>query len=406
MKVFFFNVELYVNFEDESQNYILRLPILNSGLATEYRDYIPQRVLREQGSEAMNKRALSEVLEFNPDLLVYETPHPSELLNPAVLEEIMKRGIPILTAVWDSYIHLGLRDYEEEWLRNCNYFAVIESITNWYRYRYISKDILTEDKRIPGMRGFIFGGGNHIFTDVFKKKHLEKKYDVSLIGSNEGQRVYLLNYLREELPKYRIDLYNTGGNVDDTKGVPKQGLKQTADRVSIEHFIEVINQSKICLSSQTQPDRSQIKGRIFEYLACGAFILSDSNPDLKRLIPDSCIVYYDSPEDCVNKIVYYINHEEERIKVADSGYQWFHQQFNYKKFWSKFLKAVVDGDVASVNKLGKPPLTRINQIIYLYELLPFIYEWEKNRLKRSLKRQYRTAIELINRGNNKSETET
>ncbi|UBF29687.1 glycosyltransferase [Kovacikia minuta CCNUW1] len=209
---------------------------------------------------------------------------------------------------------------------------------------------------MPHLKGIFFEAGHHVFTDLFQKKERRKKYDVTLIGSNEGRRVQLLDYLKQELKSHDISLYKVGGLVDSTKGDPAEGL--TDQFISWNSYVEIINFSKICLSSQTQSNRNQIKGKVLEYLACGTFCLSDSNPDLRRLIPDDCIVYYDSFEDCLNKIVYYVQHDDEREKIANAGYQWFHQTYNYRKFWSEFLLSIRQGDTETINRIGQPPLSQ------------------------------------------------
>ncbi len=93
----------------------------------------------------------------------------------------------------------------------------------------------------------------------------------------------------------------------------------------------------------------QIKGKVLHYLACGTLCLSDSNAELRKIIPDGCLVYYDDFKDCLNKIIYYISNEDERRRIADAGYNWFCSTFNYKSFWSRFLRAAIKGDVTLPN---------------------------------------------------------
>jgi len=330
LKILFFNPEQYLDFENEPSNYELRLPILNCGLPIEHRDYIYQRVLRAEGREEMNKKALQEVLQFNPDLVIYSTSWPHEKIAAETLQEIMNQGIPVYTHIWDT--HVEPHPHEIEWALNCNYLGVADSVTSYLRYR-----LLAEIKAEP--KGVIFTIGNFL-TDAICKKEIEKIYDVTLVGSNEGQRLQLINYLQEKLAKHNISISKFGGLVNTNEAEQK-----IEDRwISIEKYSEIINQSKICLSSQTISNRNQIKSRVFEYLACGTLCLTDSNEELRTIVPDDCVVYYDDFDDCANKIIYYLENEEERVRIANTGYQWFYSNFNYKYFWSKFLKTVVNKD--------------------------------------------------------------
>jgi tetratricopeptide (TPR) repeat protein len=335
MRILFFNPEQYVDFENEPSNYELRLPILNCGVVTSYKDYIYQRVLRLEGYESMNKKALQETLEFQPDLVIYSTSWDDESIDYSVLHEIRSWSIPIYIHVWDTFIKPRIK--ELEWFLSCSYFGVGDSVTNYIRYR----SMLDYSKT----NGVIFTPGHNVFTDFIHKKKMEKIYDVTLLGSNEGERAKLIEYLEEKLAIHGISLHKFGGLVDNTKTAPVTNtkLRLTDKWVPWERYVNIINQSKICLSSQTIPWRCQIKGKIFEIMACGVLCISDSNPEIRKIVPEDCIVYYENFEDCANKIVYYIKHEGEREKIAEKGYQWFKQTFNYKNFWSKFLKSAVSG---------------------------------------------------------------
>ena len=334
MRILFFNPEQYVDFEDEPSNYELRLPILNCGLDIEHRDYIYQRVLRSQGRDAMNAKALEEVQEFKPDLVVYST-SPNESLDSSVLQQIMKLGIPVYIHVWDTHVKPG--PHEREWFDNCNYFGVADSVTNYLKYKIQAKN----HARIIGV---IFTGGHNVFTDFFCSNNTPKKYEVTIIGSNEGQRVELIKYLKKNLEAYSIKIHKFGGLVDSTKGVGRL----TDNWVSWEKYREIISSSSICLSSPTQPTRQQVKGKIFDYLACGSFCLSEYNREVSQIIPEDCIAYYKDFDDCLRKIVHYTTHQEERERIARNGYNWFQQTSNYKKFWSSFIEA-------AVNKSGELP---------------------------------------------------
>lgn len=333
MKILFFSPEQYVDFKDEPSNYQLRLPMLNCGLVTAHRDYIYQRVLRSEGRDAMNAKALQEVKEFKPHLVVYSTSWLHECPDSFVFREIMNMGIPVYTHVWDTSIHQP-QPHVKEWFDNCNYFAIADSITNYLFYKNLAKNH-------PNVKGVIFPGGNDVFTDLLRPLPVEKISDVTILGSREGQRVQLIEFLHKKLEKHKISFSKLGGLVDSTQNTSNS----LSDKwVSWTEYAKIINQSRICISSQTQPNRLQIKGKVFDYLSCGSLCFSESNPELFRIVPDHCIVYYDSFEDCLQKIIYYVEHPEEGQKIATAGYDWFCKTFDYKKFWSQFLKVVTKGE--------------------------------------------------------------
>jgi hypothetical protein len=215
--------------------------------------------------------------------------------SPNVLDAIINRGIPVYTHVWDT--HIVPAPHELKWFDSCSFFGVADSVTNFLHYRQLAENQ-------PNIRGCLFAGGHNVFTDIFSKQGIEKVYDVTVLGSNEGLRAELMNYLGGKLAPYGISVSKFGGLVDSTKKGPSNRL--TDQWVPWEKYVQIIHQSKILLSSQTDAARSQIKGKIFQFLACGAFCLSDLNSEVNRIIPENCLVYYDDFEDCLEKIVYYM----------------------------------------------------------------------------------------------------
>ena len=68
----------------------------------------------------------------------------------------------------------------------------------------------------------------------------------------------------------------------------------------------------------------QIKGRDFEIPACGGFLLTQENPELCEYFePGREIAVYGDTEDLIDKIGFYLSHDEERERVRAAGYRRF-----------------------------------------------------------------------------------
>jgi hypothetical protein len=67
----------------------------------------------------------------------------------------------------------------------------------------------------------------------------------------------------------------------------------------------------------------EITRRIFEGMACGKMVLTDRLPMDTKLheifVDGEDIVYYDDMFDCIEKMNYYNEHEEERERIANNG---------------------------------------------------------------------------------------
>lgn len=74
----------------------------------------------------------------------------------------------------------------------------------------------------------------------------------------------------------------------------------------------------------------QVSPRIFEAMVCGAFVISDKQKDVIALFQDGKhLVYFDSPNDLVEKIRYFLAYPELRKKVALNGMQEVHKNHTY-----------------------------------------------------------------------------
>lgn len=326
MKVLFFDPEQYVGWEDEPSNYQVRLPFLNSGVVTEHRDFVYQQTLNAEGRDAMNREALNAFREFRPDLVVNSLAWWPECLDWTTLRGIRAEGGKVISVFWDTW--LDSLPHEVELALNSDLILIMDSLTNYFKFRLVAEQ--------HGRPNSVAFSPIAVFTDLVRPRPREKTRDVLLLGSNEGQRVALAQHLTETLAADGVTLHRLGGLTDDESS--------EADWISWDQYVDAINETKIALNSQTQPDRFQIKGKIFDFLACGTFCLTDDNPELRRIVPDGCLAYYEDPADCADKIKYYLRESDERQAIAERGRDWFNDVYDYKKFWNALSSAILTGE--------------------------------------------------------------
>ena len=83
----------------------------------------------------------------------------------------------------------------------------------------------------------------------------------------------------------------------------------------------VFKRSKINLNISLRSIKSGIPLRAFDILGSGGFLLSNFQADfLDDYVPGEDFDYYESKEDLLSKIDYYLTHEDERIAIAKSGH--------------------------------------------------------------------------------------
>lgn len=83
----------------------------------------------------------------------------------------------------------------------------------------------------------------------------------------------------------------------------------------------VFKQSRINLNISLRSIKSGIPLRAFDIMGSGGFLLSNFQADfLDDFVPGEDFVYYESKEDLLYKIDYYLSHEEERTEIARNGH--------------------------------------------------------------------------------------
>lgn len=330
LRVLFLNPEQYVDFENEPSNFQLRLPILHCGLAITHHDHVYQRDLRAAGRAEMDRRVLDAAAVFEPDLVIYSATWEHENVSPWVLRALRDGGRPVVSMLWDSWIEPTTG--EAELLAASTVLVVGDSLHTYLRCR------LTGEAMTPPVK-VAFAGGQ-VFTDLVRPLPDEpKEFDVTLLGSNEGERTALVARLAEELPRYGIRFNKAGGLVDSRKGA----LKLTDNWVDWPEYVRIINRSRLCLNSATDPTRLQIKGKIFDYLACRVACLTDANAESVTFLPPGTVAMFDEIDGCVGQIRRLLADERALAELAETGHRWLRETFDYKRFWSAVLMAAVGG---------------------------------------------------------------
>lgn len=84
----------------------------------------------------------------------------------------------------------------------------------------------------------------------------------------------------------------------------------------------IFHNSKININITLRSIKSGIPLRCMEILASEGFLLTNYQADfLRHFIPDEDFVYFESKEDMLQKIDYYLAHDNKRSAIAASGYE-------------------------------------------------------------------------------------
>jgi len=275
-----------------------------SGLATDLCFYKPlQRIftkviaydylerLTEIGPRGVNQEVIDLVKKEKPDYVIWTTSRYE--FQESTFDTIRKQGATVIGFFYDD--EYRFEDYSKWWAPHFDY-CVTNTIEAVPKYRELgAKSILA----IP-----IVGG---IATKRDWSK-LNEKHNISFVGDMKPGRKREINKLKEK----NIPVYLIGG-------------KRGGGYISFKDMLDVFWTSKINLNFSRNgynEEKLQMKGRIFEVLMAGGFLLTEYVPGIENYFElDKEIVCFKNSEEMIDKINYYLNHNEERRAIAKAGWQ-------------------------------------------------------------------------------------
>lgn len=146
---------------------------------------------------------------------------------------------------------------------------------------------------------------------VERKEYLYAQYVINrkITGL---ERSTLIRAIAEHFP---FDLFTPNQNFT------MQGLTNHGTIDYYKQMPLVFKLSKINLNISLRSIKSGIPLRAFDIMGSGGFLLSNYQADfLDNFIPNEDFVYYESTEDLLSKIDYYLTHEKERATIARNGH--------------------------------------------------------------------------------------
>ena len=91
---------------------------------------------------------------------------------------------------------------------------------------------------------------------------------------------------------------------------------------SITEMPKIFHLSKINLNFTSKPIRSGLPLRIWDILSAGGFVLTNYQTEIPEYFEiGKEIEIFSSKEELIDKISFYLVHDEERKKIAGNGYE-------------------------------------------------------------------------------------
>ena len=121
--------------------------------------------------------------------------------------------------------------------------------------------------------------------------------------------------------------------------IPNASNMGVADYLTETPYI--FHDSKINLNITLRSIKSGIPLRCMEIMSCGGFLLTNFQSDFfKHFVAGEDFVYFESNDDMLQKIDYYLTHEKERASIAESGYQKVIKNHSYETIFQQIFNII------------------------------------------------------------------
>lgn len=141
--------------------------------------------------------------------------------------------------------------------------------------------------------------------------------------------------LRAVSERFTTHLYT----LSDVSKIPSIICKGPAD--SKEMMPKIFHCSKINLNMTSRPIQTGIPQRVYDVMGVGGFMLTNYQSELPEYFElGKDMVAYESQKDLLEKIEYYLKHEEKRKEIATCGQEKVLSLYTYEKRLSDMLSII------------------------------------------------------------------
>ena len=262
------------------------------------------------------------VTQVRPDLLILSGYSPYNKRHPQVdvLRAIHNKcRIPIL-AIWSD-------SDSEASIRLAGSLAdVVDLNVEWgsgtFRDHFSDKDNFL---RLWAPLDFsVFHPGNEL-----------RDIPVSFLGNTLGYHNDVRRKHLDYLNDYGVEVHRSGGAREQL--------------LTLDSYADLLRRSRISLNfSHSAPGSHQMKARVLEVMFSGAMLLENVNDQTSQFFtPMVDYVPFDSEEDLLVKIGYYLDHDEERERIAQNGYLKATREYNHEVFWNIIMNKLEELELLS-----------------------------------------------------------
>lgn len=190
-----------------------------------------------------------------------------------------------------------------------------------------------------------------IYRNDLKVNDTDKEYDICFVGSSSPKRLIILNAVAYWCKKNNKKLCVVGqywhnshllssilGQLKFRKKYPELSLYVQNRFIQPNEVANIYCRSKICLNIVTDRHKG-VNTRTFDILAAGGFQLCDTVDFSGIDLRDQCdLVLYRDKKDLIEKIEYYLDNENLRLEISQTGKNLVLKKYLFKHTMKKIFE--------------------------------------------------------------------
>ena len=264
--------------------------------------YLPKKIALPLYKSLIQKQLLTIARDWRPSLLLVIK---GDTISISTLEQLAKWQIPTI-------------NWYPEWLVVWDWIKIYAP-----HYTYFVSSCADVAKKLHKLHPRAFQLSYATAPDKQINRTAVKKYSLTFVGQHSKRRE---NYFRP-LKKLGLRIWGyTNWQKSRLSSIAKPA-------VSVSETLDIFRQSKIVVNILTGNDAFQpknVNNRTFEVLGVGSFLLNHDQPILHKHFPvNNCMVTYQTPQELYQKAKYYLQHEIERERIAQQGWDYVCKHHNY-----------------------------------------------------------------------------
>ena len=266
-------------------------------------------------TENVNRKILDITRLKKPDVLWIEK---GNMINPNTLKAVHDISPKTKIAAYSDDDMFHAINHTRAYVKSLPHYDVV----------FVTKSYNANADELPalGVKRCVmvdkaYDPAQHLTQNLTPAEQSELACDVSFIGSYAPERGEVLNFLAEN--GVSVVAWGNGWGlftpINPNLTITTKPLVNTPNDL---RYTKGINATKINLGFLRKINRDLQTDRSIEIPASGGFMLAERSIEHERLFEDANeAVFFESNEELLTKIRYFLKHDEERKQIAKAGYE-------------------------------------------------------------------------------------